>query len=64
MPIYVYKCNECGHELEEMQGLNDPKLRKCPECGKLKLARQVTSAQLHSRYSPLAPRHMRGQRKR
>lgn len=63
MPMYVYKCSGCEHELEEMQSVNDALLRKCPECGKLKLKKQVTSAQLHMRYSLLAPRHMRGQRR-
>ena len=64
MPIYVYKCDNCGHDLEAVQGINDSKLTKCPECGKAKLRRQVTSAQLHMQYSLMAPRHMRGQRKR
>ena len=64
LPIYVYECAECGHSMEEMQGVNDPELRKCPECGKPELKRQITSAQLHMRYSLMAPRHMRGQRKR
>ncbi|MEM7478839.1 MAG: zinc ribbon domain-containing protein, partial [Planctomycetota bacterium] len=27
------------HTLEIYQGINDPKKRKCPECGKLKLRR-------------------------
>ncbi|MHC4296429.1 MAG: FmdB family zinc ribbon protein [Planctomycetota bacterium] len=63
MPIYPYQCSGCGHEFEEMQGVNDPLLRKCPECGKMKLKKQITSAQLHMRYSLMAPRHMRGQRR-
>lgn len=64
MPIYIYKCDECGHDVEEMQGVDAPQLKKCPKCGRLKLKRQITSAQLHMRYSLMAPRHMRGQRKR
>jgi len=36
MPIYEYKCTECGHELEELQSMNSRPLRSCPECkGKL-----------------------------
>jgi putative FmdB family regulatory protein len=39
MPTYDYQCNECGHEFELFQGINDPIKRKCPECGRLKLQR-------------------------
>ena len=39
MPTYDYECDACGHELEVFQGINDPVLKKCPECGKNKLKR-------------------------
>jgi len=39
MPTYDYECDACGHTFEVFQGINDPKLRKCPECKKLKLKR-------------------------
>ncbi|MEX0824616.1 MAG: FmdB family zinc ribbon protein [Pirellulaceae bacterium] len=39
MPTYDYECEACGHSLEVFQGINDAKLRKCPECKKLKLKR-------------------------
>ena len=39
MPTYDYECGACGHELEVFQGINDPVLKKCPECGKNKLKR-------------------------
>lgn len=39
MPTYDYECDACKHTFEHYQGINDPKLRKCPECGKLKLRR-------------------------
>ena len=32
MPIYGYRCNECGHELEVRQSMSDEPLRVCPEC--------------------------------
>lgn len=41
MPTYDYKCNACDHEFEKLQGINDGALRKCPECGKLKLKRLI-----------------------
>lgn len=39
MPTYDYECDACGHSLEIFQGINDPVLKKCPECGKNKLKR-------------------------
>ena len=39
MPTYDYVCSECGHEFERFQKMSDGLLRKCPECGKLKLKR-------------------------
>jgi putative FmdB family regulatory protein len=32
MPTYVYECQKCGHQFEELQGINDPPRRRCPEC--------------------------------
>jgi len=64
MPIYEFKCDACEHGFELMMGLHDPKPRKCPECGKLKVKHLIPSrpAVLHMRYSPMHPRAMRGQR--
>lgn len=43
MPIYEYACKACGHETEIMHKISDPAPRKCPECGKLKLAKQMSA---------------------
>ena len=32
MPIYGYRCKQCGHELEVLQSISDPPLKTCPEC--------------------------------
>lgn len=32
MPIYGYRCESCGHQLEVRQSLSDEPLRVCPEC--------------------------------
>lgn len=32
MPIYGYRCEQCGHELEAFQNMSDAPLRTCPEC--------------------------------
>ena len=43
MPIYEYRCQGCGHELEALQKFDEGLLRKCPECGALKLKRLVSA---------------------
>jgi len=44
MPIYEYRCESCGHELEKLQRLSDPVLKDCPECGKARLRRLISAA--------------------
>jgi putative FmdB family regulatory protein len=39
MPTYEYHCDACEHNFDEFQSINDPTLKKCPKCGKLKLRR-------------------------
>lgn len=41
MPTYDYACDACGHTFEEFQSMSAKPLRKCPECGKLKLKRLI-----------------------
>ena len=43
MPIYEYVCKACGHETEIMHKISDPTPKKCPECGKPKLAKQMSA---------------------
>ncbi len=43
MPFYEYQCKSCGHDLEAMQKINDPPLRKCPHCGKSQLQRLMSA---------------------
>jgi len=36
MPIYGYRCSNCGHQLEVLQKYSDEPLKVCPKCqGKL-----------------------------
>ena len=41
MPTYDYICKACGHALEIFHSMSEAAKRKCPECGKLKLERQI-----------------------
>jgi len=44
MPIYEYRCQDCGHELEQLQRMSDPALTVCPACGKSQLKRLISAA--------------------
>ncbi len=44
MPIYAYKCAECGHQMDVIRKVSDPPLTDCPNCGKPALVKQVTAA--------------------
>ncbi len=32
MPIYEYRCQSCGHQVEVMQKMSDAPLEECPAC--------------------------------
>lgn len=44
MPIYEYKCEHCGHELEAIQKMSDAALTDCPECNEPRLKKLVSAA--------------------
>jgi putative FmdB family regulatory protein len=33
MPLYQYRCRECGFDLEARQKFSDDPLQECPNCG-------------------------------
>ncbi len=44
MPIYEYRCSECGHQQEFLQKVSDAPLTVCTECGKPSFSKMVTAA--------------------
>lgn len=44
MPIYAYRCSNCGHEQDVLQKMSDAPLTQCPACGQSTYAKQVTAA--------------------
>lgn len=44
MPIYAYRCSECGHAKDVLQKMSDARLTKCPECGHETFSKQITAA--------------------
>jgi putative FmdB family regulatory protein len=47
MPIYEYKCEQCGHAMEAIQKFSDDPLTECPECGKPALKKQISASAFH-----------------
>jgi len=44
MPIYTYRCENCGVQFERHQAFTDQPLKRCPECNKNKLRKVITPA--------------------
>ena len=44
MPIYAYRCEECGFAKDVLQKISDEPLSDCPACGKAAFKKQVTAA--------------------
>lgn len=44
MPIYTYRCDECGVQFEQFQKFTDEPLKVCPECGDESLHKVYTPA--------------------
>jgi len=43
MPIYDYKCSDCGHQIEVIQKFSDEPKTLCVECGKETLKKMVSA---------------------
>ncbi|MES2039845.1 MAG: FmdB family zinc ribbon protein [Pseudomonadota bacterium] len=44
MPIYAYRCEECGFAKDVLQKMSEEPLSVCPTCGKSSFRKQVTAA--------------------
>ncbi|NWG31811.1 MAG: zinc ribbon domain-containing protein [Rhodocyclaceae bacterium] len=44
MPIYAYRCSQCGFEKDVLQKMSDPPLTTCPECQQETFSKQLTAA--------------------
>ncbi len=44
MPIYEYRCQSCGHEMEKLQKISDDPLLECPACFEAALRKLVSAA--------------------
>ncbi|MFH1994349.1 MAG: zinc ribbon domain-containing protein [Nitrospinota bacterium] len=46
MPIYEYRCKDCGDETEAIQGVSAKPLKRCAKCGG-KLAKLISQNAFH-----------------
>jgi putative FmdB family regulatory protein len=44
MPIYEYRCGECGHQEEHLQKISEKPLSKCPACAKKAYKKLLSAA--------------------
>ena len=44
MPIYEYRCTECGQQTEVLQKISEPALTVCTACGKPTLTKLLSAA--------------------
>ncbi len=42
MPVYTYRCENCGVQFERQQKFSDAPLTRCPECNKKTLRKVYT----------------------
>ncbi len=43
MPIYDYKCSNCGYDVELIQKINDKPKKVCPKCNTKKLKKLISA---------------------
>ena len=46
MPIYEFKCKECGNEFEMLQKFSDPDPSECPSCSG-KVTKLISNCTFH-----------------
>ncbi len=44
MPIYEYRCNQCGFEKDHLQKINSEALTTCPSCGAEAYVKLISAA--------------------
>jgi putative FmdB family regulatory protein len=44
MPIYEYRCTDCGFQDEYLQKVSEPPLTQCPSCGRQTFSKLLSAA--------------------
>lgn len=64
MPIYEYRCESCGHELEALQKMSDPALSECPECKQESLKKMISAVGFRLKGSGWYETDFKGEKKK
>lgn len=43
MPIYAYRCSDCGFQQDMLRKISDPPLTLCPSCGHDSFSKQLSA---------------------
>lgn len=43
MPVYTYRCDNCGSQFERQQSYEETPLKRCPECHKHTLKKVISA---------------------
>jgi putative FmdB family regulatory protein len=46
MPVYTYRCENCGIQFERHQSFTDEPLKTCPECRRKALKKVITPTRI------------------
>ncbi|HUH99138.1 MAG TPA: zinc ribbon domain-containing protein [Anaerolineales bacterium] len=46
MPVYTYRCENCGVQFERQQSFTDQPLKVCPECRKKALKKVISPVRI------------------
>lgn len=46
MPVYTYRCENCGVQFERQQSFSDEPLKVCPECRRKALKKVITPTKI------------------
>lgn len=60
MPLYEYRCNQCGHRFEKIQSFSAEPLTECPKC-QGELYRPLSAPALQIQGLRLVRERLRGQ---
>lgn len=46
MPVYTYRCENCGIQFERRQSFSDSPLKTCPECRRKSLKKVISPTRI------------------
>lgn len=52
MPIFEYRCEDCGTHFEKLVRGSDPEAPRCPACGESHLEQQLSTFAAHANAGP------------